>query len=357
MGRVDELARTCDRVLVLGTSFGAEAALLTGARSCQVSAVVAFAPSDVVWAGIRPDGAATSHWTLGGKTLPWVPLDETWEPAGDVPAFVGLFEASRQRFPQRLDAAAIPVEQINQVLLVAGGDDQVWPAVSMSEAIKARRAEPRSRDRHRHRRRSRTSSGSAKRAARERRRAHASRRHRRSGPSPRCRCVVPHHPTAVAMRRSVWLSTQTVWCRGGRVCRSCRGGRSSASRCRGEVVRSATRCGSSAGDADDRGGAKLWSQVSPPSAWGVQWSLSQCRAGREHQGNTQVGSLRATRMAIRAPTSYLSTLTGGFRSMTWVTFTSVACLPHQVATCWARVGRPAPPVLVSTRAISPPGAP
>jgi hypothetical protein len=34
----------------------------------------------------------------------------------------------------------IPVENIDHVLLVAGGDDQVWPALSMSESIKARRA-------------------------------------------------------------------------------------------------------------------------------------------------------------------------------------------------------------------------
>lgn len=141
LGRVEELAKDCDRVLVFGTSFGAEAALLTGAHSLHVSAVVAFAPTDVVWSGVRPNGSTTSHWTLGGVPLPYVPFDETWEQEDEVPAFVGLYEASRQRSPQRLEAAGIPVERIDQVLLVAGGDDQVWPAVSMSESIRARRAE------------------------------------------------------------------------------------------------------------------------------------------------------------------------------------------------------------------------
>src|SRR5262245_5435892 len=141
LGRVEELARDCDRVLVLGTSFGAEAALLTGAYSSHVSTVIAFAPTDVVWGGIRPDGAMTSHWTLGGVPLPYVPFDESWEQDDEVPAYVGLYEASRRRFPQHLDAAGIPVERIDQALLVAGGDDQVWPALSMSEVIKARRAE------------------------------------------------------------------------------------------------------------------------------------------------------------------------------------------------------------------------
>jgi hypothetical protein len=78
LGRVEALAKDCDRVLVLGTSFGAEAALLTGAHSPHVSAVIAFAPTDVVWGGVRPDGGATSHWTLDGEPLPYVPFDETW---------------------------------------------------------------------------------------------------------------------------------------------------------------------------------------------------------------------------------------------------------------------------------------
>jgi len=140
-GRVDELRKECDRVVVLGTSFGAEAALLTGAHSRQVSAVIAFAPTDVVWGGVRPDGSTTSHWTLDGEPLPYVPFDDTWEPEDEVPAFLGLYEASRRRFPERLEAARIPVERIDHVVLVAGGDDQVWPALSMAASIEARRAE------------------------------------------------------------------------------------------------------------------------------------------------------------------------------------------------------------------------
>ena len=141
LNRLDELARHCDRVLVLGTSFGAEAALLIGAHSSHVSAVIAFAATDVVWAGVRPDGAMTSHWTLGGLPLPYVPFDESWEQDDEVPAFRGFYEASRRRFPQQLESARIPVERIKQVLLVAGGDDQVWPALPMCESIKTRRAE------------------------------------------------------------------------------------------------------------------------------------------------------------------------------------------------------------------------
>ncbi len=139
--RVADLAQTADRVVVLGTSFGSEAALLTGAHSPHVSAVVAFAPSDVVWAGVRRDESLTSHWTLGGRALPYVDFVDDWEPNTDPPAFVGLYEECRRRFPERVFAAAIPVQDIDQVLLVVGGDDQVWPSLAMAEVIKARRHE------------------------------------------------------------------------------------------------------------------------------------------------------------------------------------------------------------------------
>lgn len=142
LGRVEDLALDCDRVIVVGTSFGAEAALLTGAHSDQVSAVIACAPTDVAWGAVRPDGSLTSHWTLGDEPVSYVPFDDTWEqPATEPPAFVGLYEASRRRYDDRLAAAAIPVERIDQMLLVAGGDDQVWPALSMSRSIAAHRTE------------------------------------------------------------------------------------------------------------------------------------------------------------------------------------------------------------------------
>jgi pimeloyl-ACP methyl ester carboxylesterase len=139
LDRLDDLARECDRLVVIGTSFGSEAALLAGALHPRADAVIAFAPSDVTWAGVRPDGSLTSHWTFDGAPLPFVPLDDTWEPDDQTPAYVGLYEASRQRFSDRASDAAIPVERVREVVLVAGGDDQVWPAVAMARSIEARR--------------------------------------------------------------------------------------------------------------------------------------------------------------------------------------------------------------------------
>lgn len=139
LGRVAHLARDCDRVLVLGTSFGAEAALLTGVHSPQVGAVVAFAPSDVVWTGITPGGLRTSHWTLMGTPLAHVPFDDSWQPSTEPPAFVDFYRTCREQFPEAVARASIPVEQIPEIVLVAGGDDRVWPSMLHAEAIVARR--------------------------------------------------------------------------------------------------------------------------------------------------------------------------------------------------------------------------
>jgi hypothetical protein len=138
--RVSDLAMRADRVMIMGTSFGAEAALLAGSRSDQVDAVVAFAPSDVVWCGVAPDGRATSHWTVAGRPVPFVPFADDWDPGEGPPAFRSLYQRSREMFPAEMRRARIPVERIQDLVLVAGGDDQVWPSVAHAEAIDSTRA-------------------------------------------------------------------------------------------------------------------------------------------------------------------------------------------------------------------------
>lgn len=140
LDRISLLRNDCERVLVLGTSFGAEAALLAGSLSDDVDAVVGFAPSDIVWAGVTRQGRVTSHWTHRGALLPHVPFDEDWVPDDDPPAYVGLYRRSRRTFARATAAAAIAVERIPEVVLVAGGDDQVWPSVDHAERIVARRS-------------------------------------------------------------------------------------------------------------------------------------------------------------------------------------------------------------------------
>lgn len=101
--------------------------------------MVAFAPSDVVWAGY--DGRReTSHWTLEGRPLPYVPFDWDDYVAEDPPRFKPWYERSLRTRPARATEATIPVERIPRVILIAGGDDQVWPSVESAERIRQRRA-------------------------------------------------------------------------------------------------------------------------------------------------------------------------------------------------------------------------
>lgn len=137
--RIDDLTRTCDRVYVVGSSFGAEAAMLCGAHSPGVAGVIAFAPSDVVWAGYDDRNRETSHWTLNGKRLPYVPLDWRHGPREGLPRFRPLYEQSRLTFADRVPAATIAVDRIERMILVAGGDDQVWPSVLHAARIQALR--------------------------------------------------------------------------------------------------------------------------------------------------------------------------------------------------------------------------
>lgn len=139
LDRIDSLAADSSRIVVVGTSFGAEIALLLGAQHAQVDAVAAFAPTDVVWAGVRPDGQQTSHWTLAGEPLPFVPLDRSWAPATDPAEFRGLYARSREARRDLVAEAAIPVDRIRELLLVAGGDDRVWDSVGHARRIVDRR--------------------------------------------------------------------------------------------------------------------------------------------------------------------------------------------------------------------------
>ncbi|MBB6564551.1 hypothetical protein HPO96_18575 [Kribbella sandramycini] len=64
----------------MGSSWGAEAALLLGALDERVDAVVAFAPSAYVWGRVDNDGRQRSAWTWRGEPLPFVPFDLAWQP-------------------------------------------------------------------------------------------------------------------------------------------------------------------------------------------------------------------------------------------------------------------------------------
>jgi dienelactone hydrolase len=135
------------RIGVVAVSKGAEGALLLACRDPRVRAVVATSPSSVAWANVGPglDGRAypyRSSWSWQGSPLPYVPYDESWQPADERIAYRALYERSLQAFPDARAAAAIPVERCEaDLLLVVGGDDAVWPSAAFAEELAARRRE------------------------------------------------------------------------------------------------------------------------------------------------------------------------------------------------------------------------
>ncbi|MDE1186283.1 MAG: acyl-CoA thioester hydrolase/BAAT C-terminal domain-containing protein [Pantoea sp.] len=141
------MAIGCRRIVFVGTSKGAEAALLTAIRDPRVNAVVAINPSSVVWGNIGPgiDGIAwpeRSSWSFGGVPLDFVPFIPGYAPAyrQDLVSFRGLFEHCLRH--SRDDRSEIPIEAAAaDILLIAGGDDAVWPSAHFAQALSRRRTD------------------------------------------------------------------------------------------------------------------------------------------------------------------------------------------------------------------------
>ena len=134
-----------DRIAVLGISRGGELALLLGATFPQVKAVVAYAPSHVVWPGLpikQNNGAAVPAWTYRGETVPYMSeyldndaiaklREKTNSPTA---AFDHLLSNASM-----VESASIPVENTSgPILLISGADDQIWPSTRMAEQVMKR---------------------------------------------------------------------------------------------------------------------------------------------------------------------------------------------------------------------------
>jgi dienelactone hydrolase len=138
------------RLGLLAVSRGAELALLLSTRFPQIRSVVAYAPSSVVWAAggrDKQNGELPPSWTHGAEAVPFVPLPlRQFIFHSAIPValmkrpvmFRDLFRAGL-RNSKAVAAAAIPVERIHgPIMLISSGDDHLWPAEEMSEAIVAR---------------------------------------------------------------------------------------------------------------------------------------------------------------------------------------------------------------------------
>jgi dienelactone hydrolase len=135
------------RLTLVGGSRGAELALILGSTFPVVKAVIAYAPSSVIWGacgGITSIGKAA--WTYRNKPL--MPIRMAISrvvcdhlkmafclisrvPYRETPLFIAALENETA-----VKEAIIPVENIKgPILLISGDDDQLTPASRMSEMI------------------------------------------------------------------------------------------------------------------------------------------------------------------------------------------------------------------------------
>ena len=122
------------RIVVIGESKGAELALLLAGRKPEISGVVAFVPSAVVFQGMPKDfWPPRSSWSYRGEPIPFVPYD-----LSDLPDPNNVLSIYRNSLKQQqaVRRALIPVSRINgPILLFSAADDRMWPSVAMSDMI------------------------------------------------------------------------------------------------------------------------------------------------------------------------------------------------------------------------------
>ena len=121
---------------IVGTSRGAELALLLASHRTVFKRVVGIAPSHVVWGPVGVDADKTaSAWTLEGQPLPFVSFQRTPDysakPYRGTPDFLLALQQ-----PDIVERARIQVERIQgAVLLLSGEDDQIWPSALMARMV------------------------------------------------------------------------------------------------------------------------------------------------------------------------------------------------------------------------------
>ena len=122
------------RIVVIGESKGAELALLLAGRKPEISGVVAFVPSAVVFQGMPKDfWPPRSSWSYRGEPIPFVPYD-----LSDLPDPNNVLSIYRNSLKQQqaVRRALIPVSRINgPILLFSAADDRMWPSAEMSDMI------------------------------------------------------------------------------------------------------------------------------------------------------------------------------------------------------------------------------
>jgi uncharacterized protein len=122
------------RLVVIGESKGAELALLLASRKSEISGVVAFVPSAVVFQGMPKNyWPPRSSWSYRGEPIPYVPYDLSNIP--DPNDVLSIYRNSLKQ-QEAVRRAFIPATRIKgPILLLSAADDRMWPSVEMSDLI------------------------------------------------------------------------------------------------------------------------------------------------------------------------------------------------------------------------------
>ena len=136
-----------ERFGLIGASKGAEFALIAASRYDWIDAVVAYAPTDVVWEGwgletIEAEGTRSSF-SFGGEPLAFMPYRGFTEGLLAGPGMADLraiHENGRTDNPEREATARIAVDHYDGALmLIAGDKDAQWNAARAARNIAASR--------------------------------------------------------------------------------------------------------------------------------------------------------------------------------------------------------------------------
>lgn len=129
------------KVGIYGVSRGGELALILGSWfPDSVQAVAAVVPSSAIYGGL---GYTPVHaWLYGGKPLaPYAPVTHSepkdgqgQDPSNAIRILDSFLEGMKD--VEAFEAASIPVEKMRaSLLLVSGGDDQMWPSGYYSQCV------------------------------------------------------------------------------------------------------------------------------------------------------------------------------------------------------------------------------
>lgn len=123
---LSDKAVVTDSVVIAGKSKGGELALLTGSIADDIDAAISYAGSGVVYQGI---GGRGSSWTRDGEPINYVPYASDADFSG--PRLREAYDESLdEATAEQIDAATIPVEEIDgDVLLFSPEDDAMWSSV------------------------------------------------------------------------------------------------------------------------------------------------------------------------------------------------------------------------------------